>query len=264
MSAMADLSPFPGMDPYLEPRWPSVHTRLATYAADMLNTRLPPGLIADVEERTEIVPDDDRATWRRPDAQVTEVDAGGGTAVAARVSAEAPVVLRLIDPEPAVERSVQITGIDGGRVVTAIEFLSPSNKKVPGLADFRRKRAALLRGWASVVEVDLTRGGDWRRLIGRFESAGDARTTFRVSVRLPAEPDKVYLTPIRLQDRLPEIAIPLRPGDPRVTLEFQELFEMVYRAGQYRRRIDYSRPPEPPLRGADAAWAAELLESTPA
>ena len=34
-------SPFPGMDPYLEPHWPDVHTKVVTYAADELNTRLP-------------------------------------------------------------------------------------------------------------------------------------------------------------------------------------------------------------------------------
>lgn len=264
---MAHQSPFPGMDPYLEPRWPSVHTRLATYAADVLNTLLPPGLIADVEERTEIVPDDQRASWRRPDAQVSEIDPagrGGGTAVAARLTAEAPLVLTLLRPEPATERSVRITGVGDERVITAIEFLSPSNKKAPGLADFRRKRNALLGGGASVVEADLTRGGDWRRLMGQFEAEADAMTTYRVAVRLPTEPDRVYLTPIRLQDRLPEVAIPLRPSDPRVALDLQALFEQVYAAGQYRRRIDYSVPPDPPLRGADAFWATELLESASA
>lgn len=255
---MATRSPFPGMDPYLEARWPSVHARLATYAADDLNTRLPPGLAADVEERTEIVPDDERATWRRPDVAVSD-DLGGPVAVAPRLSVDAPLVLTLLDPEPATERSVRIVSDEDDRIVTAIELVSPSNKKVPGLDDFRRKRRALLEGGASVVEVDLTRGGNWRRLIGQFEVIDEADTAYRVAVRLPDEPNRVYLTPVGLRDRLPEVAIPLRPGDPRVTLDLQALLDRVYDAASYGRRVDYSRPPRPALPAAHAQWAADRI-----
>ena len=34
-------SPFPGMDPYLEQHWRSVHHRLITYAGDQLQSGLP-------------------------------------------------------------------------------------------------------------------------------------------------------------------------------------------------------------------------------
>jgi len=44
-------SPFPGMDPYLEAHWRDVHARLTVYAAETLQSVLPPGLKARVEER---------------------------------------------------------------------------------------------------------------------------------------------------------------------------------------------------------------------
>jgi Protein of unknown function (DUF4058) len=44
-------SPFPGMDPYLEPCWGDVHGRLIVSAADWLQRRLPSGLRARLGER---------------------------------------------------------------------------------------------------------------------------------------------------------------------------------------------------------------------
>ena len=48
---MSIKSPFPGMDPYLERHWRDVHHSLATYARDLLQLRLPSGLLARVEEQ---------------------------------------------------------------------------------------------------------------------------------------------------------------------------------------------------------------------
>jgi hypothetical protein len=43
------------------------------------------------------------------------------------------------------------------------------------------------------------------------------------------------LYPIRLEDRLPPIAIPLLPGDPSVTLDLQSVCDRCYDAGPYAR-----------------------------
>ena len=40
---------------------------------------------------------------------------------------------------------------------------------------------------------------------------------------------------------------------------WQAIVEQAYRKGRYHSSIDYQEPPEPPLTGADAAWAAKLL-----
>jgi hypothetical protein len=44
-------SPFPGMDPYLEPHWGDVHHNLITFAQGLLNEHLPRDLQARAQER---------------------------------------------------------------------------------------------------------------------------------------------------------------------------------------------------------------------
>ncbi|MGA2502370.1 MAG: DUF4058 family protein [Tepidisphaeraceae bacterium] len=59
--------------------------------------------------------------------------------------------------------------------------------------------------------------------------------------------------------RLPDIAVPLRPQDPRVGLDLQRLVEETYANGRYGRTIDYSRPLDPPLAAEELRWVQELL-----
>ena len=66
----------------------------------------------------------------------------------------------------------------------------------------------------------------------------------------------VYSLPLR--QRLPAIAIPLRPTDADVVLDLQQMIDQCYERGRYH-RIDYRQPPEPPLPPEEAKWAKELL-----
>lgn len=67
--------------------------------------------------------------------------------------------------------------------------------------------------------------------------------------------------PIRLEERLPEIAIPLLPGDPSVPIDLQEVLARAYDAGPYRREIRYGEEaPIPPLSAEQSAWATGLLK----
>jgi hypothetical protein len=65
-------SPFPGMDPYLEPRWGDVHQRLITYAADQLGLQLPDDLRARVEERVYVETEADQVRRIVPDLHVAQ------------------------------------------------------------------------------------------------------------------------------------------------------------------------------------------------
>jgi hypothetical protein len=74
------------------------------------------------------------------------------------------------------------------------------------------------------------------------------------------EPDDRLVYPIRLEDSLPEIAIPLLPGDPEAVVKLQPLFDQCYDRGPYRVRSPYAgRDPVPPLTAEQAAWAGQLL-----
>ncbi len=64
-----------------------------------------------------------------------------------------------------------------------------------------------------------------------------------------------------LRERLPEIRVPLRRGDPDAVLELQPLVDRAYYFGAYHRSTRYTRDPHPPLTGDDARWADELLKA---
>jgi hypothetical protein len=46
-----------------------------------------------------------------------------------------------------------------------------------------------------------------------------------------------------------------------VRLDLQAAFDLAYHNGPYRRRVDYSAEPVPPLSAADAVWADSLLRA---
>jgi hypothetical protein len=258
------------MDPYLERHWSDVHTRLVTYAADTLNGRLPEDLIASTEERVAVESDDDEdddgeAHGFKPDVRVVEPAGAANpatypTSSPMGVAIAAPYKL-VIDLDPTTERLIRIIEAGTERLVTVIEVVSPTNKRGAGLREFRRKRRELLSSGVNVVEVDLVRAGDWVALMAPHLCPRSAAAAYRVTLRLPTEGRAAYLFPAPIRQRLPEVQIPLRPKDPAVHLDLQELIDRVYEIGRYGRRIDYRGEPDPPLDEADAAWADALLKA---
>src|SRR3712207_5190766 len=125
-------SPFPGMDPYLEhpALWPGVHQRLITYMGDALTELLPPRYVANINERLYIdQPDRDIS----PDGGALEranppAPAPRGEETAAANVTDPPWVVAVV-PDEIREGFLEILPVgDGGRVITVIELLSPSNK----------------------------------------------------------------------------------------------------------------------------------------
>ena len=119
--------------------------------------------------------------------------------------------------------------------MTCIELLSLSNK-TPGEHGrylYLRKQREILYGKVHLVEIDLLRGGEhttavpWHRLAkvaGEFE--------YHVSIHRFDNLEDFFVYPIRLNQPLPEIAIPLLPGDPRWHWIFNP-FSSTYDAGPY-------------------------------
>src|SRR5438552_138529 len=125
-------SPFPGMDPYLENpfRWSSVHGGLITATMAELNTRLPPRYVAGMGERITII-DPERGIY--PDVFVAEESpafkpARGRSPKERLLEADAPLLLQ-VEMEELRETYIEILSLpDEGRIVTALEILSPGNK----------------------------------------------------------------------------------------------------------------------------------------
>jgi hypothetical protein len=160
------------MDPYLERFWGDVHQGVITYIRDWLQSRLPSDLRARMQERVYIeLPGEQPAFY--PDVRVIErprSSLGATAAVAERSTAEdaidgeasldEPLVIHL-DIEPVTEGYIEIIDVKSGRrVVTAVEVLSPTNKR-PGEGQrlYLQKRADHQSAAVNTVEIDLLRGG---------------------------------------------------------------------------------------------------------
>lgn len=247
------------MDPYLEPHWLDVHTALIGEARRFLNRSLPAGLVARAEERLAIESAEDYVAHVRPDVQVFAPSTADPTEGASGFVIEAPYKL-VVELDPLVERFIRIID-ESGTLISVIEFLSPSNKRPPGLEDYRAKRGDLLAAHVHVVEIDLTRAGDWRALMRPEHSPPEAVSYYRAIVRTAIARPTGYLFPIGLRHPLPEIPIPLRSTDAPVKMPLQSLFDAVYQDGRYGQTIDYSKPLDPPLNPDDDAWAHQLLKS---
>jgi hypothetical protein len=214
------------MDPYLEKYWQDVHTSLMVYIRDHLQPQLPGDLVARVEEQVSIDVDADSRRFR-PDVSVTEdfsASGSGGTAVMTAAIAEPLVVLEAEEPE---ERHIEILDVaSGSRVVTAIEVLNPSNKLVyEGRSAYRQKQRAYLAGHVNLMEIDLVRQGEYVLAASLDHIPVSKRTPYWVCVSPARSPGRREVYPLPLRQRLPAIAIPLRPTDADVVLDLQQLID---------------------------------------
>jgi hypothetical protein len=260
---MGMISPFPGMDPYLERHWGDVHHSLIQYTRDALQPGLPADLLARVEERIyletgpgvsrRVVPDVHVAQLHGPSPPMALREDGGGALAE-------PEVFEVLD-EPITEGYLEIRERDGGKVITVIEFISPANKLGGvGQQKYLEKQEQVLRSDASLVEIDLVRTGQ-RVLALPNNQIPDGRQAGYLACISPGwhrtrrEP---YAMPFR--QRLPVLPIPLGQTDRVLPLELQKLLDQAYAAGRYD-VIDYCREPEPPLPPEHASWAADLLKA---
>ena len=254
-------SPFPGMDPYLERHWSAVHAHLVPAAMLALNALLPEDLIARCEERLSVGAQDFGVELEQrvvPDVRVFEPgmpDAPGGA-----TTLTAPFQL-VVDLDPVTERFIRIIRPADEQLVTVVEFVSPANKSPAGIEQAMEKRSALLSAGVHVVEIDLVRRGNWRKLLAPHLCPPEAVTAYRYTVRLGGHREAAYLYPVALREPLRPAEVPLRPTDPKVTLDLRQLIADVYRGGRYGRTLNYREDPDPPLAPDDAVWADALLRS---
>ncbi len=253
-------NPFPGMNPYLQQRWGDFHTSFTVAMRDALNQSLPDDLEARVEESITVDVEDERRTIY-PDVNVFERESpysiATETSSSVAIAVAEPTVVRLRD-DPRTERHIEILDLEsGGRVITAIELLSPANKSSEGRESYRQKQAEFIAARVNLVEIDLIRGGTFVMAMPERKLPRKCRTPYLINVRRATRPDEASLYPITLRESLPNIRIPLRPTDSDVVLQLQPLLDECYERGRYR--LNYQQPPEPPLETEDESWADQLL-----
>lgn len=263
-------SPFPGMDPYLEDPviFPDLHDSMITYLREALQARLPEPYFAAgrsliwvetserfIEPNGNVLRPADEGEGSRP---------AGGVAVAPVPPRSQPVVVHVPhDERRHTWAEVRLRREEGERVVAVLEVLSPTNK-TPG--EYRRdlylrKQREILYSETHLVEIDLLRGGRHTTavpLAAALRAAGPF--DYHVCVHRFDNLEDFYVYPVRLPDPLPEVDIPLLPGDGDVRLDLQAILNRCYDSGPYRRQVRYGRRAlVPPLRPEQAEWANQVL-----
>jgi hypothetical protein len=161
--------------------------------------------------------------------------------------------LATIIPAPIPHVTIEIRDTANRQLVTAIEVLSPTNKRGDGRQEYLAKRRRILLSTAHLLEIDLLRQGQ------------------RVPMQkpLPVAPYFIFLSraerrpmteiwPISLREPLPVVPVPLLPGDQDAALDVQQVFTTTYDLLGYDLAVDYTQAPEIPLSKVDLVWAETL------
>ena len=255
-------NPFPGVDPYVEltDLWVGFHNTLIGDFSKLLNPYLVPrGYAATVDKRVDLtnVPADD-SDERLPDVSVaglrrpfgyTSADPGP-TATAVLDVEPATVTLPRYESTPVAYLNVR--RLPNRELVTVIELLSPSNKVGRTRRDYLVQRAAVLSTAVNLVEVDLILAGRRPPVIGDVPAGEYGAVVSRSEDRPECQ---AYAWSIRRP--LPRLPIPLRPGEPEVTLDLAAAYATTYDGGAFDVLVPRDQPLPGPLSDADRAWAAE-------
>ena len=257
------LSPFPGMNPYLEGEmWMEFHATFANEIRNQLMPKLMPKYVAllakyyAVSTTLALVGDepDRRAVY--PDVHITQVSPfpitqAGGVAVM-EPTATLQTIIDTDVPIPYIE----IRDLADRQLVTVIELLSPVNKVGRAFNTYMDKRTKIIHSGTHLVEIDLVRGGYRLELDGRLPK-GD----YFAYVSDGRREQFTDVWAIGLRDRLPAIPIPLLSPDPYVPLDLQSAVESCYQTVPYNLLLDYDLPPpDPQMNEDDLAWVREQVQ----
>jgi len=246
------------MDPYLEGAlWTTFHFAFGAEIVRQLAPQLRPRYLVLPVERFVIDTFDDIAITTNIYPDVGVVKNLRETPAAYTTSATtAPLHLATVIPEAVPHVSIEIRDTANRQLVTAIEILSPTNKRADGRLEYLSKRRRMLLSTAHLLEFDLLRQGQRLPMHDPLPQAEYFILLSRAESRPITE-----VWPLTLRDRLPAVPVPLLPDDADVLLDLQQTFTATYDLLGYDLAIDYTRPPEPPLDDRASALAGSFLHA---
>jgi len=112
----------------------------------------------------------------------------------------------------------------------------------------------------NLVEIDLLRRGahataapvtEIRRRVGPHD--------YHVCITRADRDDAFFVIPIRLQNPLPVIDVPLTAEAGTVPVNLQEALNRTYDEALYERRVRYGQPCDPALTPEQQTWANAIL-----
>jgi PIN domain nuclease of toxin-antitoxin system len=175
----------------------------------------------------------------------------------AAVIEEAPLTLPASMQVPVEYARIEIRTARDQILVTAIELLSPANKRpgADGAEAYEQKRQEIFFSTAHLLEIDLLRNGRRPQIARPLPDA----PYFIFLSRMQRRP-QIEIWPLSLRAPIKPVPVPLRHPDPPVALDLTEAIRTAYQRARYDLEIDYSQPPPPPdLSSDDASWLDGFL-----
>lgn len=256
-------SPFPGMDPWLEGHvWPDVHHDLATRFKEQIVPQVVPKYFVRIETYTvEDTSPEEEVGIMYPDVEILKKQPAQTPPLTGRVEENISVLTpaTMIIPRPVIEVNIPVVEIrdrENHKLITAIEILSPVNKRGKGLDKYREKRQMLHDDGVHLLEADLLRRGQ-RPL--NYPTLPRSAHYFVMLSRGDRHKTEVWAMTVR--DKLPVVPIPLKSPDPDVRLDIGAAFHEVYDRSRYELSVRYGAEPAPPAFSAeDVEWLQEVLK----
>lgn len=252
-------SPFPGMDPYLEhpDRWSDFHLTIIVAMRADLNAKLPRGLRVSADRHVWV---EDAGTGKRmgrePDAFVVPTSRDRRDSASSAAAVAAPLTVTLPRTEHKGRPYLRIVDKEDRRLVTAIEFLSPANKKRGKDRDaYLTKREEYQAARINLVEFNLLRTG----AIPPFSEDVEPSDYYVMAARASNLPQADFW-PFSIRDPFPEFPIPLREREA-IAFSLGPCFDRAFAEARYDDEINYRRPPVPRLKEPDASWARERIKT---
>lgn len=247
-------SPFPGMDPYLEGHlFPDVHNSLAYLIKIQLAPRLSERYTVHLNNYTveDTSPAEDIGIMY-PDVEVFQRDKTVNEPPQLTYGLQlTPETAVLPDIKP-VEVHIPVVEIHDRKqnvLVTAIEILSPVNKRHPGLQPYREKRERLHRAGVHLIEIDLLRRGERPVVHPLLPKAHYLVTLVRAGL------GQTQVWAMSIKDPLPVIPVPLKSPDPDVLLDLRQAMKDLYDQGAFHKSINYTEmPPPPAFTAEETVW----------
>jgi hypothetical protein len=246
------------MDPYLEhpALWPDLHNSLLAAIRDAVAPHVAPRYYVALERRTYILKPDDLVVFiGRPDVAVVRRQEAVTSPPPRPAAASAVLEVDVPMADEVQEVFVEVREVTTGQCVTVLELLSPVNKLTGrGRDTYTEKRTEILRTRTSLVEVDLLRAGEPMPVVGAAVASD-----YRILVSRGSRRPRAQLYAWILREPIPTFVLPLLSGDSEPTVDLGAVLHALYDRARFDLRLDYSRPPVPPLGDEDAAWAQSLL-----
>ena len=255
--------PFPGTDPWLEHPaiWPVVHNSLIAAIRDDLAPRVAPKYYAGLEQRIYALQPGELVFVGRPDIVVGRP----ATAEVAYEPAEGEesTTVGMLDVEVPINDKLQewfleIHDVETGTLVTVLEILSRVNKiHAQGREEYIKKRERIFGSRTSLVEIDLLRAGEPMPLRRK-----PVRTDYRILISRGATRPRAKLVTFNVRQPIPSIPVPLLPEDGEPDLDLGAVFHALYDRARFDLRLNYAKPPVPPLNQGVADWVRSIVESS--